>query len=89
MERADIVEGFKLQSEGINIMSPDIQKSVFRLKEAGMDTDDIIALWQQNTDIANKANIDSIENHLRNGNSKSDLHKLNLVKSDNKYRYNL
>lgn len=89
LDRADIIEGFKLQSEGINIMSPDIQKSVFRLKEAGMDTDDIIALWQQNTDIANKANIDSIENHLRNGNSKSDLHKLNLVKSDNKYRYNL
>ena len=89
LDRADIVEGFKLQSEGINIMNPDIQKSVFRLKEAGMDTDDIVALWQQNTDISKKENIDAIENHLRNGNSKADLHKLNLIKSDNQYRYNL
>ena len=89
LNKDDITEGFKLQSVGINIMSADMQNAVFRLKAAGMNTEDIIALWQKNTDIANPKNIAAIEKHLKAGNSKTDLSKLKLVKSDNKYRYNL
>ena len=89
LKKDDITEGFQLQSEGINIMSPDIQNSVFRLKAAGMSTQDIITLWKQNADIANPRNIAAIEKHLKGGNSVADLKKLNLIKSDNKYRYNL
>lgn len=90
LNRADIVEGFELQSAGINIMSPDIQKSVFRLKEAGLETDDIVALWNNKIDIANSNNIGDIEAQLRNGKSKFALDTGNLIKNENnEYRYNL
>ncbi|MBQ8481294.1 MAG: hypothetical protein IJ532_02030 [Alphaproteobacteria bacterium] len=90
LNRADIVEGFELQSAGINIMHPDIQKSVFRLKEAGMETDDIVALWNNKIDISNNKNINEIEKQLRDGKSKFALNTGNLVKSENnEYRYNL
>lgn len=89
LDRADIIEGLKLQSEGINIMNPDIQKSIFRLKTAGLKTDDIMTLWKQNTDITNQNNIAAIEDFMHLGYKKTELNTLDLAKSNNRYRYNL
>ena len=47
LSKEDITEGFKLQSQGINVMSPDVQKAVFELKAGGKNTDEIIALLKK------------------------------------------
>lgn len=47
LSKEDITEGFKLQSQGINVMSPDVQKTIFKLKAGGKNTDEIIAIMKK------------------------------------------
>lgn len=89
LKKEDIAEGFKFQSEGMNIMEPKIQESVFRLQNAGLSNDDIVRLWRANTDITNEENLTKIENTLKKSKNKEDIFALDYVESNNAYRYNL
>ena len=89
LQKDDIAEGFKLQNEGMNIMDPKIQESVFRLKDAGLSSDDVVKLWRANADITNEENLNKIENTLKNGKNKDDIFALDYVESNNEYHYNL
>ncbi|MBR1825695.1 MAG: hypothetical protein IJ770_03815 [Alphaproteobacteria bacterium] len=89
LRKEDVADGFRMQSEGINIMDPNIQQSIFRLQDAGLNCDDIVRLWRANTDITNAENVSKIENTLKQSNRKEDIFSLDLIESENAYRYNL
>ena len=89
LQKEDIIEGFTLQSQGMNIMDPQIQQSVFRLKNTGMSTDDVVKLWNSGADITNADNLTKIENYMSVNQSSQGLENLDFFKSNNTYQYNL
>ena len=90
LSKEDIHEGFLYQSEGMNIMDPSMQNAVFRLKNAGLNQEEIINLWTKGSvNFADTQNIEKIEQHLKQGHGKGELISLDLSKSDNSYKYNL
>lgn len=91
LKREDIEDGFAYQSEGINIMHPDVQKAIFRMNKANLSREDIISLWKSDVVLTDAENLSKIEEHLLSGGDKSKLSELDLVKNEegNKYRYNL
>jgi hypothetical protein len=90
LSKEDIHEGFLYQSEGMNIMDPSMQNAIFRLKNAGLNQEEIINLWTKGSvNFADTQNIEKIEQHLKQGHVKGELISLDLSKSDNSYKYNL
>ncbi len=89
LSEKDIKEGFAYQEQGINIMDKDMQDSIFRMKKAGLEQEEIIKLWKDQINITDPNNLKTIEQHLQDGKPKEDITKCDLSKSENKYQYNL
>ena len=89
LKKEDIEEGFILQSEGMNIMDPNMQQAIFRLKDNGLSTNDILRLWQSNVDLTNTENLNKLERKLTQSQNKSEIFTLDYVKTNNEYHYNL
>ncbi len=91
LKREDIEDGFAYQSEGINVMHPDVQQAIFRMNKANLSREDIISLWKSDVVLTDSENLSKIEEYLLKGGDKSKISELDLVKNaeGNKYRYNL
>ena len=90
LDREDIEDGLFYQHVGMNVMDPNLQKVIFRLKECNLSRDDILSLWQDKVDFSNSRNIDAIVNVMKEGKGKAGIKDLNLVTTENnKYNYNI
>ena len=90
LDREDIEDGLFYQNVGMNVMDPNLQQVVFRLKESNLSRDQIISLWQDKVDFSNSDNIDAIVNKMKEPEGWSEVKKLNLAKTEsNKYYYNI
>ena len=89
LDRKDIIEGFKFQTEGIDISRPNVQQALLKLRDLGFSQENILSLWHNQINITDKNNLQIIENNLANGRSKEEILTLKLAKTDNNYHYNL
>ena len=89
LDRKDVIEGFKFQTEGINISRPNVQQALFKLRDFGFSQENILSLWRNQVDITDKNNLQIIENNLTHGRTKEEILTLKFAKTDNSYHYNL
>lgn len=81
LSKQDVENGAKYVAADINVLDPNIQKSLFSLQNAGFSADDIVKLYVKGVDLTNQDNIKQLTS------KNYDINK--LTKADNTYKYNL
>ena len=82
LSKEDVETSALYVNADINVLDPQIQRSIFALEEAGYSTDEIIQLYQNDVDFRCNENIEKLT-------ADRDCNIDNLVKADNSYKYNL
>ena len=90
LSKEAIEDGFAYENQGINVMDPNVQQSIFKMQKMGLSRDDIISLWQNKVNLTDANNLSAIEQHMKNGGDKDGIKGLELATAENKpYFYNL
>lgn len=92
LSKEDVEKGFLYVNADINVMKPEIQRSIFKLEENGWKPNEIVELYLNNVDLENTKNITGLIK-IKESNEKYDIPDLAkeqwLAKANNDYSYNL